>query len=179
MPKHLSLFQGQVGEVIVSQPYGLEDLLALPAPASAEAEVKLGTQLSKNVTLNAPLVAAPMDTVTEARMAIACALMGGIGVIHCNCSPAEQAKQVDLVKKWENGFIMDPFVLSQTHTVADLDNIRQKHDASTVCITDMGMMGNRPILKMFPPGFEPGASGHKLNRLTIRSGNLRNGFSTV
>ncbi|CAE6971167.1 impdh [Symbiodinium sp. CCMP2592] len=123
--------------------YALEDLLALPAPASAEAEVKLTTPLSKNVTLNAPLVAAPMDTVTEARMAIACALMGGIGVIHSNCSPAEQAKQVDLVKKWENGFIMDPFVLSQTHTVADVDNIRQKHDASTVCITDMGMMGNR------------------------------------
>jgi len=121
----------------------LEDLLALPAPASSEAEVKLTTQLSKNVTLNAPLVAAPMDTVTEASMAIACALMGGIGVIHCNCSAAEQAKQVDLVKKWENGFIMDPFVLSQTHTVADLDNIRQTQDASTVCITDMGMMGNR------------------------------------
>lgn len=124
--------------------YNLEDLLALPAPAATtEVEVTMTTQLSKNVTLNSPLVAAPMDTVTEGRMAIACALMGGLGVIHCRCPVAEQAQQVDMVKKYENGFIMDPFVLSSTHTVADIDLIRQDHDVSTVCITDMGMMGNK------------------------------------
>lgn len=124
--------------------YQLEDLLALPAPAATtEVEVTLATQLSKNIVLNSPLVAAPMDTVTEGRMAIACALMGGLGVIHCRCPIAVQAQQVDMVKKYENGFIMDPFVLSTTHTVADVDRIRQEHDVSTVCITDMGMMGNR------------------------------------
>eukprot|EP00438_Fugacium_kawagutii_P001872 Skav216335 [mRNA] locus=scaffold3350:319832:324838:+ [translate_table: standard] len=109
--------------------YNLEDLLALPAPAATtELEVTMTTQLSKNVMLNSPLVSAPMDTVTEGRMAIACALMGGLGVIHCRCPIAEQAQQVDMVKKYENGFIMDPFVLSSTHTVADIDQIRQAFD---------------------------------------------------
>jgi len=124
--------------------YGFEDLLALPAPsAGTVAEVKLKTSITRNCELNTPLVAAPMDTVTEARMAVACALMGGIGVIHCNCDADEQAKQVDMVKKWENGFILDPFVLSPKNTVEDLDKIRELHDASTACVTDSGAMGNK------------------------------------
>mmetsp|Transcript_86442 Transcript_86442/g.153010 ORF Transcript_86442/g.153010 Transcript_86442/m.153010 type:complete len:499 (+) Transcript_86442:79-1575(+) len=124
--------------------YGLEDILALPsASAASDNEVDMTTPLSRSVTIMSPFVSAPMDTVTEARMAIQCALMGGIGVIHCNCTPQEQAVQVDKVKKFESGFIMDPFVCGPNDTVETVDKIRLKHDVSTVMICESGMMGNR------------------------------------
>jgi len=124
--------------------YGLEDILALPSPASmGDQEVDMTTQLTRSVTIMSPFVSAPMDTVTEARMAITCALMGGIGVIHCNCTPQEQAAQVDKVKKFESGFIMDPFVCSPNDTVEAVDKIRLEHDVSTVMICESGMMGNK------------------------------------
>lgn len=124
--------------------YNLEDLLALPAPSAPTAsEVDLTTPFSRNVTLMTPFVGAPMDTVTEGRMAITLALMGGIGVIHCNCDPKTQAKEVDAVKRFENGFIMDPHVLSPQHLVEDVDQIRARYDVSTVLITDHGHMGDK------------------------------------
>eukprot|EP00930_Biecheleria_cincta_P056498 TRINITY_DN42602_c0_g1_i1.p1 TRINITY_DN42602_c0_g1~~TRINITY_DN42602_c0_g1_i1.p1 ORF type:complete len:497 (+),score=103.74 TRINITY_DN42602_c0_g1_i1:87-1577(+) len=123
--------------------YNFEDLVALPAPASSDREVDLTTALTRNVTIMSPFVSAPMDTVSEARMAIALALMGGIGVIHSNCTVEEQSRQVDMVKKWESGFIMDPFVLSPNNTIADLDRIREVHDVSSVMITETGQMGAR------------------------------------
>ncbi|CAE8621300.1 unnamed protein product [Polarella glacialis] len=124
--------------------YGLEDLLALPSPSAHQAqEVDLTVPFTKTVTLMSPFVSAPMDTVTEAHMAIACALMGGIGVIHANCDPEQQAKEVDMVKRYENGFIMDPHVLGPNDRVEDVDRIRATHDVSTVMITDGGVMGNR------------------------------------
>lgn len=124
--------------------YNYDDLISLPGHATCSIdEVDLTTRFSANVTISSPIVSSPMDTVTEGRMAIAMALMGGIGVIHDNCTADAQAKEVSMVKLFNNGFIMDPYVLSKDHTVQDVDNIRQQFDISTVLVTEGGVMGNR------------------------------------
>lgn len=124
--------------------YNYDDLTSLPGYAThSVGEVELATLFSKNVALNNPIVSAPMDTVTESRMAIACALMGGIGVIHCNCDEDYQASQVSIVKHFENGFIMDPHTLEPSNTVEDVDRIRQLHSTSTVLVTQGGQVGTK------------------------------------
>lgn len=124
--------------------YNYDDLTSLPGYAThSVGEVELATLFSKNVALNSPIVSAPMDTVTESRMAIACALMGGIGVIHCNCDPDHQANEVGTVKHFENGFIMDPHTLEPSNTVEDVDRIKQLHNTSTVLITNDGQVGSK------------------------------------
>eukprot|EP00420_Gonyaulax_spinifera_P006108 CAMPEP_0197937506 /NCGR_PEP_ID=MMETSP1439-20131203/116588_1 /TAXON_ID=66791 /ORGANISM="Gonyaulax spinifera, Strain CCMP409" /LENGTH=488 /DNA_ID=CAMNT_0043560535 /DNA_START=39 /DNA_END=1506 /DNA_ORIENTATION=- len=124
--------------------FNYDDLISLPGPATySVGEVDLATSFSRSVKLMTPIVAAPMDTVCEGRLAISCALMGGIGVIHSQCDADTQAKEVLMVKKYGNGFIMDPHVMSQSHTVADIDRLRQISDVSTVLITDQGVMGHR------------------------------------
>lgn len=124
--------------------YNFDDLVSLPGHATCNAnEVDLKTQFSRNVPISNPLVSSPMDSVTEAPMAIAMALLGGIGVIHSNCSAVEQAQQVRKVKNFRNGFIMDPFVLSSSNTLQDVDNITQQHGVKTVLITEGGSVGNK------------------------------------
>src|SRR5271170_836522 len=83
-------------------------------------EVSLETSLTRNIRLKVPLVSSPMDTVTEAKMAINMALMGGIGIVHYNNTISEQADIVRSVKRYENGFILNPFVLSPTSTVDEM-----------------------------------------------------------
>lgn len=124
--------------------YNFNDLVALPGYATCSAhEVDLTTLFTRNVTLTNPIVAAPMDTVCEARMAIVCALMGGIGVIHCNCDPERQAREVSIVKRFENGFIMDPHVLGPNNLVEDVDRIRAGFETSTVLVTENGAVGHK------------------------------------
>ena len=97
-----------------------DDVLLIPAKSDIlPKEVSVATRLTRTITLNTPLMTAAMDTVTEARMAIAIAREGGIGVIHKNMSIEEQADQVDRVKRSENGVIVNPFFLSPDHLVAD------------------------------------------------------------
>ena len=97
-----------------------DDVLLVPAESDVlPKDVDLTTKLTDKITLNTPLMTAAMDTVTEARMAIAIAREGGIGVIHKNMSIQAQVDEVDKVKRSENGVIANPFFLSPDHTVND------------------------------------------------------------
>lgn len=112
----MSLTNGQ----IVSEGLTFDDVLLLPAYSSVlPREVSLATRFSRNIPLNAPVVSAAMDTVTEAEMAIAIAREGGIGVIHKNMSIEEQARQVKKVKRAENVMITDPITIHREATVGD------------------------------------------------------------
>ena len=109
----------------------------------------LSTQLTDKIKLNIPLMSAAMDTVTDARMAIAMAREGGLGIIHKNMSIAEQAAQVDKVKRSEHGVITDPFFLSPEHLIQDAENLMARYRISGVPITRngklVGILTNRDL----------------------------------
>jgi IMP dehydrogenase len=98
-------------------------------------DVDLTTQLSKNITLKAPIMSAPMDTVTESNMAIAMALQGGIGVIHYNMSVERQAEEAKKVKRFESGFIEESIVASPDTSIEEIAKIRKETHISTIPVT--------------------------------------------
>ncbi len=127
-----------------------DDVLLIPRRADmAPAEVDTSVQLAQGVTLNIPLLSAAMDTVTDARMAIAMAREGGLGVIHKNMTIEQQAAQVDKVKRSEHGVITDPFFLSPEHTLRDADELCARYRISGVPITRgkrlVGILTNRDM----------------------------------
>lgn len=128
-----------------------DDVLLIPQKSDIlPSMVRLGTQLTKNIKINIPIISAGMDTVTEARLAIAIAREGGMGVIHKNMSIKKQALEVDKVKRSEHGVIVDPFFLSPQHTVNDALELMARYRISGVPIVDddmtlMGIITNRDV----------------------------------
>lgn len=123
-----------------------DDLILLPGYIDFGVdEVDLTTKLTREISLATPMCSSPMDTVTEADMAVNLALLGGIGFIHYNNSVEEQAELVRRVKRYENGFITDPMVLGPDHRIRDIDEIRKGHGFSGIPITDSGDLGGTLI----------------------------------
>src|SRR5262249_33907747 len=103
-------------------------------------DVDVRTQLTRSIRLNLPILSSPMDTVTESELAIALAQEGGLGVIHKNMSVEQQTREVDKVKRSENGIITDPITLPPTETVGTAKRIMQTHKISGVPITVNGFL---------------------------------------
>jgi IMP dehydrogenase len=128
-----------------------DDVLLIPAESDVTPNmINLGTNLTKKIRLNTPIMTAAMDTVTEANMAIAMAREGGIGIIHKNMSIEAQADEVDKVKRSENGVIVNPFSLTEEHTVADADELMGKYHISGVPVINnagklVGIITNRDM----------------------------------
>lgn len=128
-----------------------DDVLLIPAYSEVlPREVNLSTKFSRNIKLNAPIVSAAMDTVTEARLAIAIAREGGIGVIHKNMTIEEQAKQVEIVKRAENGMIYDPISILRDKTVGDVLSIMKEYKIGGIPVVDtdgtlVGIVTNRDL----------------------------------
>jgi len=122
------------------------DFILLPGHIGFPIEdVDIETNLTKNLRIKRPLISSPMDTVTESKMAIYMALLGGIGIIHYNNTIEEQAREVRLVKRFENGFITDPVTLSPDNTISDVDNIKQTYGFSGIPITEDGTLKTKLI----------------------------------
>ncbi len=118
-----------------------DDLLLVPSASEVlPNEVSLVTRLTDTITLNAPLISAAMDTVTEHRTAIAMAREGGIGIIHKNMGIAKQAKEVEQVKKSESGMIIDPITVREDQSVADVEKIMAKYKISGLPVLREGKL---------------------------------------
>lgn len=145
-------YEGEIGKMykLVKEGLTFDDVLLVPAKSDIlPKDVNISSQLTQKVKLNAPVMSAGMDTVTEAKMAIAVARQGGIGIIHKNMSIEKQADEVDKVKRSEHGVIIDPFWLTPDHYVYEADQLMGKYHISGVPITVegklVGIITNRDI----------------------------------
>ena len=135
---------------IVQQALTFDDVLLVPAHSSIlPKDALLTTHLTRDIQLNIPLVSAAMDTVTEARLAIAMAQEGGIGIIHKNMSIQAQADEVRKVKKFESGMVKDPVFVAPNLSVKELIDIMNSHNFSGVPVVDgeklVGIVTSRDI----------------------------------
>ena len=138
-------------EKFVKEGLTFDDVLLLPAESAVlPKDLSTGTRLTRSINLNIPIASAAMDTVTEARMAIALAREGGIGVIHRNFSIEDQVAEVDKVKRSESGMIVEPVTLQAHNRVADALELMEHYHISGVPITDengklVGILTNRDL----------------------------------
>ena len=135
---------------IIGEGITFDDVLLIPSYSKVTANlVDVSTDLTKSIHLNIPMMSASMDTVTEHQMAIAMARQGGIGIIHKNMSVEQQAEEVDMVKRSENGVITDPFSLTADHTLGDANELMAKYKISGVPIVEgkklIGIITNRDL----------------------------------
>ncbi|HYS14756.1 MAG TPA: IMP dehydrogenase, partial [Burkholderiaceae bacterium] len=127
-----------------------DDVLLLPAfSAVLPRDTRLATRLSRNIELNLPLVSAAMDTVTEARLAIALAQEGGIGIVHKNLTPQQQAAEVARVKRYEAGVVRDPITIAPDMKVRDVIELTRQHKFSGMPVLEgkrvVGIVTNRDL----------------------------------
>ena len=124
---------------IVHDGITFDDVLLIPARSDfIPSEADTHTRLTRGIELNIPLISAPMDTVTEAALAIALAQEGGIGVIHKNLSAENQAREVEKVKRSENGVIVDPITLPPTATIGTARRVMREYNVSGIPIVEGG-----------------------------------------
>jgi IMP dehydrogenase len=146
LDKELPHLDGLSGEELFSNRngYTYNDYIILPGHIDFGAsDVTLATQVTRGIKVNVPFVSSPMDTVTEAQMAIHMALFGGLGIIHCNNSIEEQCDEVRRVKRFENGFILDPFTVAPDATLSQLDTIKRKYGFSGCPVTESGKLHSK------------------------------------
>ena len=149
---------------IAEEALTFDDVLLLPDySAVLPKDVELRTQITRDIHMNIPLLSAAMDTVTEARLAIALAQEGGIGIIHKNMTAELQAEQVRMVKKFESGVIKDPFTVTPTTSIREVLNLTRAHNISGVPVVDgselVGIVTNRDL--RFETRFDAaGVGGH-------------------
>ena len=140
-----------VADKIIMDGLTFDDVLLVPSYSEViPVNVSLATKFSRNIELKIPFVTAAMDTVTEAKMAIAIAREGGIGVIHKNMSIEEQARQVAIVKRAENGMIYDPVTIKPEATVKDALALMSEYHIGGVPVVDdegklVGIVTNRDL----------------------------------
>ena len=121
-----------------------DDVLLRPGHSEVlPADVNVSTRITRDIALNLPIVASAMDTVTEARMAIAMAQNGGLGVIHRNLDPDIQAEQVRLVKKYESGMVMNPITIHPDETLAEALSIMKRNGISGIPVVERGPNGGK------------------------------------
>ncbi|OGA48604.1 MAG: IMP dehydrogenase [Betaproteobacteria bacterium RIFCSPLOWO2_12_FULL_62_58] len=136
---------------VVQKALTFDDVLLVPAHSTVlPREVSLKARFTRNIALNIPVASAAMDTVTEARLAIAIAQEGGIGIIHKNMSPKTQAAEVSKVKRFESGVVKDPITITQNMTVRDVLNITNQHKISGLPVVSssgkvVGIVTNRDL----------------------------------
>ena len=136
---------------ILQTGYTFDDVLLVPAYSEIlPNQVSLQTRFTDNITLNIPIVSAAMDTVSEARLAIALAREGGLSFIHKNMTIEEQANEIDMVKRSENGMISDPITLTRKHTLRDAVALMEKYKISGLPVIEedrtlVGIITNRDI----------------------------------
>ncbi|MET0744905.1 MAG: IMP dehydrogenase, partial [Microvirga sp.] len=121
-----------------------DDVLLRPGRSEVlPADVRIASRLTRSIHINLPILASAMDTVTEARMAIAMAQNGGIGVIHRNLEPDQQAEQVRLVKRYESGMVLNPITIHPDETLADALATMKRHDISGIPVVERGPSGSK------------------------------------
>src|SRR3954464_279958 len=124
---------------IVHDGITFDDVLLIPARSDfVPSDADTHTRLTRGIELNIPLISAPMDTVTEAALAIALAQEGGIGIIHKNLSVENQAREVEKVKRSENGVIVDPITLPPSATIGTARRVMREYNVSGIPIVDGG-----------------------------------------
>ncbi len=122
---------------LVEQALTFDDVLLVPAHSTIiPAEVSLRSRLTREIELNIPLISAAMDTVTESRLAIALAQEGGVGIVHKNMTPKEQAREVLKVKRFESGIVTDPVTISPTATIREVIELTRRYGISGLPVVD-------------------------------------------
>lgn len=122
---------------IAQEALTFDDVLLLPAYSNVlPRDVSLTTQLTRDITLNIPLISSAMDTVTESRLAIAMAQEGGLGILHKNMTIEQQAEEVRRVKKFESGVVRDPIIVNPNTTIGEVVNLTRSHGISGVPVVD-------------------------------------------
>ncbi|WP_404292168.1 IMP dehydrogenase [Microvirga sp. RSM25] len=162
-----------------------DDVLLRPGRSEVlPGDVDVATQLTRTIRLNMPIIASAMDTVTEARMAIAMAQNGGLGVIHRNLEPEAQAEQVRLVKRYESGMVMNPITIHPDETLADALAMMKHHGISGIPVVERGPSGtkgklvgiltNRDVRFASNPGQKVSELMTKDRLITVREGVSQN-----